>query len=865
MVWGYRGGACSEAFKRRVSDHGPKSTGDLLITQPRPNHEKVLYNKLVKFREEQLENYDGPPMDYSTSDYHHNASPLTIVRQSSIHPSLGATPAEQRQSQYSLMDPNLAPRARRSTKKSLRQGTQRRHSIAETESSYDPFNPSRAPTTKVQADHARITVLRGVSQQSSKKPSLRLGSRVTLRHPSVARAQETDELYSVASSPPNMTMHSAGTSQLQRLMVNRHVSRGSSRVTMASKHSQTSHSSAIIARTSTSYKRNVSFVGNRKRPYSGRHPRLRSQEHHTSLTLQERYARDQAKAHKSDQIQAQDQSQVERTLDDNSSFISLRETPEPEEMPIIRSRKTTTDSNDPVAKRIRTSSHYFRDDARKVSTEMEKLCDEAFNRFSMTSSNPTPRTTYTGESRRDHQGCHSPATSVSMHSLQRSKTKEIMDYQLRPLPKPPATERMMDTEHLGSYTQRELAKTRDLLKKRAAESAIAPGYLDDIIAHLDRLMQPSAIRISEQERRAISTPNTESGIPRKDTFDEIMAKNNIGYRAASEPYKMQKSGLRDATIRLVDGSDGQKPLSPIKPLSIRKKNGTSTPSSGSPGHPTPTQQQQFSTEDVYRSREEQRSAGLNLLDYRELDPIEEDEDKENFDPADRREHEGQPKKRKWFRRHQFQRSQENNKPLPPLRENSDPQVQKRKSGAPSEESQTSEPTKASGKGRFFKIFTSKRDSKDSQKSGDYNLDDCESIDTAGSSRNYNPQQAYMSGGMQNVSHTSILKHTKQLSRDAKLMPPPPVPRTVQPQHQNWLARFLRIKPAVSVLCFQVSKVRARKEVAGVFRDWRKFGMRDVIVDKEAGRIFARVDVQNCKCLFLLPHGVPGGSFDSYHS
>ena len=627
---------------------------------------------------------------------------------------------------------------------------------------------------------------------------------------------------------------------------------------MASKRSRTSSSSAIVACTSASYKRKISFVGTRKRPYSGRHPRLRSQEHRASLTLQERYARDQAKAQTLEQTQAQEHSQVEGTQNVDSSCISLRETPEPEEMPLVRSRKTTTDSNDPVAKRIRTSSHYFRDDARKVSTEMEKLCDEAFNRSSMTSSNPTPRTTYTGDSRRNYQDYHSPATSISMlddsvskSSLRRRKTKEIMDYQHRPLPMPPATERMMNTEHLGSYTQRELAKTRDLLKKRAAESTIAPGYLDDIIAHLDRLMQPSAIRISEQERRAISTPNTESGIPRKDTFDEIMAKNNIGYRAASEPYKTHKSGLREATIRVVDGSDGLKPISPIKPLSIRKKSESSTSSSGSPRRPTPAQQQLFTTEDLYRPKEGQRSAGLALLDHQELDPIEEDKGKENFDPADRREYLGQPKKRNWFRRHQVQRSQDYNKPLPPLRENSDPQIQKRKSGAPSEESQTSESTKASGKGRFFKIFTSKRDSKDSQKSGDYNLDDGESIDTAGSSRNYNPQQAYMSGGLQIVSHTSFFKHSKQSSRDDKLMPPPPVPRTIQPQHQNWLARFLKIKPAIRVLCFQVSKVRVRKEVAGVFRDWRKFGMRDIVVDKEAGRVFARVDVKNCKYLSLV--------------
>ena len=800
-------------------------------------------------------------MDYSISDYHHNPSPQTVVRQSSTQPSFGATQAERRQSQYSLLDPDMPPPARNPTRESQRQSVhRRRHSIAETESSYDPFNPSRAPITKTQADHARITVLRGVSQGSSRKPSTRLGSRVSLRHPGIARAQEADELYSIASSPPNMTMHSAGTSQLQKLMVNRHISRGSSRLTMASKRSRASNSSGIVARTSASYKRNLSFVGNRKRPYNGRHPRLRSQEHRTSLTLQQRYARDQAKAQALSRTQAQDQSQIESTETTHSSSVSLRETPEPEELLIVRSRKTTTDSNDPVAKRVRTSSHYFRDDARQVSTEMEKLCDEAFNRSSMTSSNPTPRTTFTADSRQTYKDYHSPATSISMHDdpvpipyLNHSKTKEVMDYQHRPLPKPPATERTMNTEHLGSYTQRELAKTRDLLKKRAAESSIGPGYLDDIIAHLDRLMQPSAVRISEQERRAISTPNTESGIPRKDTFDEIMAKNNIGYRSASEPYKRQKSGLREETIRVVDRSDGLKPISPIKPLSIRKKSESSTPSSGSPRRPTPTQQL-FTTEDLYRQREEQRSAGLALLDHQELEPIEEDEDKENFDPADRsRGYPGQPKKRNWFRRHQAQRSRDNDKPLPPLikdhrplGENCDPQIQKRKSGAPSEDSQTSEPTKATGKGRFFKIFATKRDSKDSQKSGDYDLDDGESIDTAGSSRNYNPQQAYMSGALRNASQTSVFKRSKQASRDDKLMPPPPVPRTIQPQHQNWLARFLRIKPAVSVLCFQVSKVRARKEVASVFRDWRKFGMRDIVVDKTAGRVWARVDVKNCK-------------------
>ena len=768
------------------------------------------------------------------------------------------------QSQYSLLDHNKPPPSRRTTKKRQSLSVNRRHSVAETASSYDPFNPSKVPITKDQADHARITVLRGTSQTSSRKPSTRLGSRMSLRSQAISRAQGADELYSIASSPPNMTMHSSGNSQLQRLVVDRRISRGSSRLTMASKRSRTSNSSATVLRghTSASWKRNVSFVQAARRPYSGRHPRLRSQEHKTSLTLQERYANDLAKAN------ALAEAEILRNGKSlNTSSMSLRETPEPEDMPIIRSKKTPAlDPHGPTSKRPRPSS-YFKDDARMVSTEIEKLCDEAFNRSSIASTHATPRTTFTGDSHHTSQDYSSQATSVSVRedlnpvpSAPRDRAKEIKDYQHRPLPRPPATERVMGTEHLGSYTQRELAKTRDLLKKRAAESSMSPGYLDEIIAHLDRLMQPSAVRLSEAERRALSTPD--SGIPRKDTFDSIMEKRDANYRAASEPYKKGQPSRKGPTVRLVDEADGGKPLSPVKPLSIRKKSSSSTPSSGSPSRPLSTQQI-FTNEDVYRPKAERHySAGPGNLDHQELDPIDEDEDKENFDPENRNgtEYLGQAnplKKRGWFRRNQAQ--QGTNKYRPPVAppkdhhradsQNSDIQDRKRRSNAPSEESQTSEPTKTSGKGRFFKIFTTKRDYKETQKStGDYNLDDTESIDTVGTTRNYNPQQAYMSGALVNASTQSVFKHGKNGSRDDNLMPPPPVPRAIQPQHQNWLARFLRIKPAVHVMCFHVSKVRARKEVVAIFKDWRQFGMRDIVVDKAAGRVWAKVDVKNCALL-----------------
>ena len=630
---------------------------------------------------------------------------------------------------------------------------------------------------------------------------------------------------------------------------------------MSSRRSIRSNSSVVIARKSTSYKRNVSFVHNRKRSFSGRHPRLRSQEHHTSpFTLQERFFRDQAQSHAKTK---------EASISPSSS---MKETPQSEDLPVVRSRKSPVKEH--ASKKPRVASHYWKDDARKVSVEMEKLCDDAFNRSPIASSIPTPRTEATGN-RFSQNTYSSPATSFSVHEdpvpvsvTRHSKARQIqVDYQQRPLPLPPATERRMDSEHLGSYTQRELAKTRDLLKKRAAEATMSPGYLDEVIAHLDRLMQPSTIRLHEEERRAVSTPDPSFGIPRKDTFEQIMEKNNIGFRAASEPSKRQNTNHTQSTIRVVDSSDGLKPISPVKPLTIRKKSEASTPSVGSPRQIIPTERL-FTTEELYSQQvEERRSAGLALLETPSLEPIDEDEDKENFDPATRRTDFPEPKKRNWFRRHQpVQRSRDNDTVPPlPVKDRQQPlsylhplqaKARNRASDVPSEESQASEHKKGSGKARFLKIFSGKHDSKESDKSagGDYDLGDADSLVTEDSTFNYNPQNAYMSGALQNASHGSVLKphkHGNNNSAEETMMPPAQTARVIVPQPQNWLARFLRIKPAVNVICFQVSKVRARKEVAGVFREWRKYGMRDIVVDKTAGRIWARVDVKNCTCHFLL--------------
>ena len=128
---------------------------------------------------------------------------------------------------------------------------------------------------------------------------------------------------------------------------------------------------------------------------------------------------------------------------------------------------------------------------------------------------------------------------------------------------------------------------------------------------------------------------------------------------------------------------------------------------------------------------------------------------------------------------------------------------------------------------------------------DYGLDDSESIDTVTSSRQHH--SAYMTGALPDPSGNAV-QHTRKTTDDTGASVPPP--RVIQPQPQNWLARFLRIKPAMSLKCFQVSKERARKEVASIFREWRKYGLRDIVIDKAAGRIWARVAEKNGK--YALP-------------
>ncbi|KAK8140559.1 Pkinase-domain-containing protein [Apiospora sp. TS-2023a] len=72
-------------------------------------------------------------------------------------------------------------------------------------------------------------------------------------------------------------------------------------------------------------------------------------------------------------------------------------------------------------------------------------------------------------------------------------------------------------------------------------------------------------------------------------------------------------------------------------------------------------------------------------------------------------------------------------------------------------------------------------------------------------------------------------------------------RNIEPQ-QNWLARLFRVKPATDHLCFNISRRRARQEIAILLKEWRRYGIRDVQVDKDRNIVFGRVGFHNYRNL-----------------
>lgn len=231
----------------------------------------------------------------------------------------------------------------------------------------------------------------------------------------------------------------------------------------------------------------------------------------------------------------------------------------------------------PVVPRVRvrkpeSPSKYIQSEARKVSTELEKVMEEAFNRTSMSSSIRSMVT----DPHKDASEYETPPTSFSNRDSGGSafatpNTKTIL--QNRPLPPIPQ-------ETPNTFLHRKLAETRAEIARRLDQGGDNTEHFNEVLEHLDRLMMPKVNggkRTSSAPAHSPEHPAPLHVIPEEGRADgeDRFEPYSPSYRVVTDPLR---PNLRDrravtehTTIRLVDQSPTH-----VAPLNIRKRSGAST-------------------------------------------------------------------------------------------------------------------------------------------------------------------------------------------------------------------------------------------------------------------------------------------------
>jgi serine/threonine-protein kinase HSL1 (negative regulator of Swe1 kinase) len=214
---------------------------------------------------------------------------------------------------------------------------------------------------------------------------------------------------------------------------------------------------------------------------------------------------------------------------------------------------------------------YIRSEARKVSMELGKVMEEAFNRASISSSIHTTGTGTHGYI--DASQYDTPPTSFSNtrdsggSELVTPKSKSMLSQ--RPLPPLPS-------ETPNTFLQRKLAETRADIARRLDEDGDNTEHFNEVLEHLDMLMVPGV-----SGKRTVSAPakSPEHLAPLHVIPEEVKGDGVDGlvtptphYRAFTDPIRPHVRRVvteQPQTIRLVNESPTR--VLPVAPLNIRKR------------------------------------------------------------------------------------------------------------------------------------------------------------------------------------------------------------------------------------------------------------------------------------------------------
>ncbi|KAF2190554.1 Pkinase-domain-containing protein [Zopfia rhizophila CBS 207.26] len=749
------------------------------------NQEKYFYSALLRHREESLENYVPNPnaVAYSNSDHHHytKTDPSTddLLQ-------LPCNKHKRTQSGYSVLnDEHLCSK----------------HSFYEppsSDASYDPFRASREPIIPGQAPHRNVAVFRGSKSGSRKlRPVTALGHRTgsSLRIQALRNSNRRSS--GLSANPSKRSTLSQSSSATKRRSVSR-----SSIIS-----SQWPSSPPIIVKPSSMAKRGVSFSYLRRSSTTSAF---------TNKTAAPQCTPEQRKF-------------LTRSRDCAASSTA---SPRPIMQPAYTAHHVSKTAASPNIPRLRirkpeSPSKYIQNEARKVSTELEKVMEEAFNRSSIGSS---IRTTATG-GKKDAPEYDTPPTSFSNRdsggsTIATPNAKAML--QNRPLPPLP-------NETPNTFLQRKLAETREEIARRLEnEEGDNTSYFNEVLAHLDQLMEPSTSGAKRTSSAPTKSPEQPGPLP-------VISEE--GKPDGDDRPNLQDRGAltEQTTIRLADQSPA--PM-PIAPLNIRKRSGASTLSHTTDANMGPTVLWPGPTTDLpvhsYQGvHNDLLAARINETVSLKPPRLAASEEKKEATIT---------KKSSWFRRHAEEKErQQENQPrhetrlkipeawqglhdrikqelvadtvVPEL----GPNITKfatKQSDTSSEfpmRNRTSGGTKGEGSvGRkTFLGFFGKKSKEDKAK------------------------RAMELGSPADISSSSLLSgfDLAHGSDDGSPARPPEL-------QINWLSRFLHIKPASKVLCFQVGRGRARQDLVRLLRDWQRFGVRNVTFDRKTNVINARVDKNN---------------------
>ncbi|PBP27240.1 serine/threonine-protein kinase GIN4 [Diplocarpon rosae] len=672
---------------------------------------------------------------------------------------------------------------------------------AETEQSYDPFKASRPQHLNASRnDHAKITIHHSTDENSWAEDRSVLNTRNASSGLSVVGGDRSKLV------PPLRNF--------------------ATRSSMSSTRSRKSNGQI---RASMSYKRGVSFTQIHKR---------------TSETQRASSAPNASAA-----MYGRHSNHTEVTDDGGDFLRPVNNTPSSTRY--IRSRKAQSIASPPLDSAVKPgrASQIFSEDVRQHSSSLAKDCDEAFNRISR-APNVNHEQALPDHKRNKRNPPASTNPQVSLDS--------------RPLPPPPARSESIKHELL------EARKQAELRKRFGGDDS--PGYLDRMVNHIDRLIQPLSPTRPNHDRRINSAPTDARYHPPgrplpsiHESRGEEPSPRRAGERAPfrEHQYRVEEKhgritsapeawnttrhpderyarpvALVKDTIRIVHPSSPMSPVRAPAPLTIRKKSSHGGPPMMAGGHgqenDTYANQHQSPKPDL-----RQQYKATSRTDNRpDLATISEFRDDGNQNDAST----GTLVKKKsgWFKRNSRTEDEDirlsivSSNPTKPSSNHAvdpydRPQNPVLRSASPEQPKK-----KAFSLGRIFK----KRSRPDMSVSVNDIFEDEASVqDSIMDARHQT------SGG-------------RDPNEDARA-------RQVAPQ-QSWLAKLFHVKPASVFLCFAISQRRARREITALLKDWKRYGIHGLQVNKERNIIFARVSAKNflemkevafaCEIMTVIEHG-----------